>query len=145
MEWSFSLKVPVHRGLGLGSRGCWTGWLAVCLLFPWAMLLSAHLSVVTSPWLCACLGSFIHSMMLTFCCCSVTESCPTLCDPMDCSTPGSPVFHSLPEFAQIHVHSVGAAIHELPLTIHTYSFHELLLSVYSFRVFFSHRVTFLPM
>ena len=102
MEWSFSLKVPVHRGLGLGSRGCWTGWLAVCLLFPWAMLLSAHLSVVTSPWLCACLGSFIHSMMLTFCCCSVTESCPTLCDPMDCSTPGSPVFHCFLEFAQTH-------------------------------------------
>ena len=30
--------------------------------------------------------------------------CPTLCDPMDCSTPGFPVLHSLPEFAQTHVH-----------------------------------------
>ena len=35
-----------------------------------------------------------------FCCCSVTQSCLTLCDPMDCSTPGSPVLHYLPEFAQ---------------------------------------------
>ena len=37
-------------------------------------------------------------------CCSVTKSCPTLCESMDCSTPGIPVFHSLPEFAQTHVH-----------------------------------------
>ena len=31
-------------------------------------------------------------------------SCPTLCNPMDCSTPGFPVLHHLPEFAQTHVH-----------------------------------------
>ena len=43
------------------------------------------------------------------CCCSVDKSCPTLCDPMDCSTPGSSVLHSLPEFAQIHVHWVSDA------------------------------------
>ena len=36
--------------------------------------------------------------------CSVSLSRPTLCGPMDCSTPGSPVLHFLPEFAQIHVH-----------------------------------------
>ena len=36
--------------------------------------------------------------------CSVTQSCPTLCDPMDCSTPGFPVLHYLLELAQIHVH-----------------------------------------
>ena len=36
------------------------------------------------------------------CCCSVTESCPPLCDPMDCSTPGFPVLCYLPEFAQTH-------------------------------------------
>ena len=34
------------------------------------------------------------------CCCSVAQSCPTVCDPMDCSTPGFPVLHYLPEFAQ---------------------------------------------
>ena len=34
----------------------------------------------------------------------VTQSCPTLCDPMNCSTPGTPVRRQLPEFTQIHVH-----------------------------------------
>ena len=41
---------------------------------------------------------------------SVTQSCPTLCDPMNCSTPGLPVHHHLPEFTQIHVHRVSDAI-----------------------------------
>ena len=41
---------------------------------------------------------------------SVTQSCLTLCDPMNCSTPGLPVHHQLPEFTQIHVHWVGVAI-----------------------------------
>ena len=35
---------------------------------------------------------------------SVTQSCPTLCDPMNRSTPGLPVHHHLPEFTQTHVH-----------------------------------------
>ena len=42
-------------------------------------------------------------------CCSVTQSCPTLRNPMDCSTPGFPVLHHLPELAQTHVHWVGDA------------------------------------
>ena len=41
---------------------------------------------------------------------SVTQSCPTLCKRMDCSTPGLSVHHQLPEFTQIHVHLVGDAI-----------------------------------
>ena len=41
---------------------------------------------------------------------SVTQLCPTLCDPMDCSTPGLPIHHQLPELAQTHVHWVGDAI-----------------------------------
>ena len=41
---------------------------------------------------------------------SVTQSCPTLCDPMNCSTPGLPVYHDLPEFTQTHVHRVSDAI-----------------------------------
>ena len=44
------------------------------------------------------------------CCCSVTMSCPTLCDPMDCSTPGSSVLHYLPMVPQTHVHQVDDAI-----------------------------------
>ena len=35
---------------------------------------------------------------------SVAQACPTLCDPMNCSTPGLPVHHQLPEFTQTHVH-----------------------------------------
>ena len=41
---------------------------------------------------------------------SVTHSCPTLCDPMNRSTPGRPVHHQLPKFTQTHVHRVGDAI-----------------------------------
>ena len=41
---------------------------------------------------------------------SVTQSCLTLCDPMNCSTPGLPVHHQLPEFTQTHVHRVSDAI-----------------------------------
>ena len=41
---------------------------------------------------------------------SVAQSYPALCDPMDCSTPGLPVHHQLPELAQTHVHGVGDAI-----------------------------------
>ena len=48
---------------------------------------------------------------------SVTQSCPTLCDPRNRSMPGLPVHHQLPEFTQTHVHWVGNAIqpsHPLP-------------------------------
>ena len=45
--------------------------------------------------------------MLTF----VVQSHPTLCDPTDCSRPGSTVLHYLPEFAQLHVHLVGDIIY----------------------------------
>ena len=41
---------------------------------------------------------------------SVAQLCPTLCDPVNRSTPGLPVHHQLPEFTQTHVHRVGDAI-----------------------------------
>ena len=41
---------------------------------------------------------------------SVAQSCPTPCNPMDCSTPGFPVNHQLPEPTQTHVHRIGDAI-----------------------------------
>ena len=41
---------------------------------------------------------------------SVAQSCPTLCDPINRSTPGLPVHHQLPEFTQTHVHQVGDGI-----------------------------------
>ena len=43
-------------------------------------------------------------------CCSVTQSSPTPCDPMDGSMPGFPVHHQLPKFTQTHVHWVSDAI-----------------------------------
>ena len=47
---------------------------------------------------------------MTHHCHSVAKPCPTLWDPMDCSTPGFPVLHCAPEFAKIHVHWVGDAV-----------------------------------
>ena len=47
--------------------------------------------------------------------CSVARSCPTLFNHVDCSTPGFPVLHHLPDPAQIHVHWVGDAINHLIL------------------------------
>ena len=59
----------------------------------------------------------LHSFMLQWCACpswvqfsSVAQSCPTLWDPMNRSTPGLPVHHQLQEFTQTHVHRVGDAI-----------------------------------
>ena len=63
-----------------------------------------------SPWslsLKCSVGSTISSVQFS----SVTQSCLTLCDPMDCSTPGLPVCHQLPEFTQTHDNWVGDAIH----------------------------------
>ena len=42
--------------------------------------------------------------------CSVAQLCPMLCDPLDCSMPGLPCPHHLPEFAQVHVHCIDDAI-----------------------------------
>ena len=50
------------------------------------------------------------SIISPSCCCSVAQSCPTLCHPMDCSMPGFPVLHHLPQFAQTHAHWVDYAI-----------------------------------
>ena len=77
------------------------------------------LSQWTEPQLCIQHGVYLICMVrfscestirIFCCCCSVTKSCLTVCDLMDCSTPGFPVLCCLPEFAQIHVHWVGDAI-----------------------------------
>ena len=49
-------------------------------------------------------------LLLLHCCCWVAKLCPTLCNSMNCSTPGFPVLHYLQEFAQTHVHWVNDAI-----------------------------------
>ena len=50
---------------------------------------------------------YMHEKVAQFI--SVTQSCLTLCNPMDCSTPGLPVHHQLPEFTQTQVHRVSGA------------------------------------
>ena len=62
----------------------------------WSFHVSSGLSIL---WGLLCLS-----------CCSVTGLCLTLCNLMQCSTPGFPVHHQLPELAQTHVHWVGDAI-----------------------------------
>ena len=61
----------------------------------WAFLLNS-----TFPWIIA------NDQSVS----SVSQSCPTLCDPMVCSTPGFPVHHQLPLFTQTHVHWASDAI-----------------------------------
>ena len=79
---------------------------------------------------------------------SVAHSRPTLCDPMNCRTPGLPVHHQLPEFIQIHIHRVSDAIQpshplhpllllpRIPPSIRVFSndsFPNLFLCMYSLR------------
>ena len=62
-------------------------------------------------------------------CCSAAQSCLTLCDPMDCSPPGFPVHHRLPELAQTHVHQVSDAIQ--PFCFFIYSTFQFRLAIIS--------------
>ena len=55
-------------------------------------------------------GVSLHQWLDKACCCSVAQLCPTLCNPMDCSTPGLPVHHQLPESTQTHIHRVSDAM-----------------------------------
>ena len=61
--------------------------------------------------ICLSLNSLVPPTICSVTLSSVAQSCPTLCDSMDCSTPGFPVHHQLPELAQTHVHPVRNAIH----------------------------------
>ena len=79
---------------------------AVCVL-----LNNCSHSCFLNQLILTCWSSFIQVLsfqILQFS--SVAQSCLTLCDPMDCSTPGFPVHHQLPEFTQTHVHRASDAI-----------------------------------
>ena len=60
-------------------------------------------------------SSRIHCCYIILQFSSVAQSCPTLCDPMNHSTPGLPVHHQLPEFTQTHVHWISDAFSHLIL------------------------------
>ena len=65
-------------------------------------------------WWCIWVSVFTSTKILTYSCyccyCSVAKLCPTLCDPMECSTSGFPVPYHLLKFVQTHIHWVGDAI-----------------------------------
>ena len=58
----------------------------------------------------SCVSQFLWSISSSVQFSSVAQSCPTLFDPMNCSTPGLPVHHLLPGFTQIHIHPISDAI-----------------------------------
>ena len=62
--------------------------------------------IVITHWKICLIACILYSVQFS----SVAQSCPTLCDPMNHSTPDLPVHHQLPEFTQIHVHRVSDAI-----------------------------------
>ena len=78
-----------------------------CMLWHDALLLEtitnkSPFQQQSSPNLLALL--YMNKAKILGSCCSVTQSCLTLCDPMDSSTPDFPVLHHFPEFVQTHVH-----------------------------------------
>ena len=72
------------------------------ILMGGALLSKSLIQFSVDGWSC------IPSLLFQFS--SVTQLCPTLCNPIDCSKPGLPVHHQFPEFTQTHAHWVGDAI-----------------------------------
>ena len=79
-------------------------WLLLCFLKHYELYLPVDILFLVAHTV------FSVFFFLISCCCSVAKSCPTLCIPVECSTPGFPVLHYLPELAQTHVHWVSDAI-----------------------------------
>ena len=91
---SWTIKKAEHRRIDAFEVLCWRRLLRV----PWtARRFNQSILKEISP---GC------SLEVQFS--SVAQSCLTLCDPMNCSTPGLPVHHQLPEFAQTHVYQVSS-------------------------------------
>ena len=65
---------------------------------------------ISSTWFSCTIVFILCDSIYYISVCSVTQSCPTPCDPMNHSMPGLPVHHQLPESTQIHVHWVSDAI-----------------------------------
>ena len=80
--------------------------------YPWSYIWKLnHRRSEDRTWLAF---GYIHGCGTKNCCCSVSQSCPTLWNSIDWSTPGFPVLHCLLEFAQTHVHWVSDAIQPSP-------------------------------
>ena len=106
MSWCWErLRADGERG----NRG-WDGWMVSLTQWTWIWARSRRWWRSGKPVMLQSMGSHRIPHNLTTQFSSVTQSCPTLCDPMDCSTPGFPVHHQLPELTQIHVHYIHNAI-----------------------------------
>ena len=101
----------------LVKKEVFLGYIVVWFLFQW-LLPSSSLPGFVSLSFCQWFTNILQWMLISFFTfysssvqfSSVAQSCSTLCDPMECSTPGLPVHHQLPESTQTHVHWVGDAI-----------------------------------
>ena len=99
-KFSFPICVSVCSGFSILFH--WSVYLYINTIQ--SLLLEIHNNIWNKSSLSYILV-FLFKMIL-----AILSSCPTLCDPMDCSMPGLSVLHSLPEFAQTHVHWVDDAI-----------------------------------
>ena len=103
--WSFNFNIsPSNEHPGRSPLG-WTGWIS--LQSKGLSRVFQHHSSKASILLC--LAFFIIQLSHPFCFFAAAaakplQSCPTLCDPMTCSTPGLPIYHQLLESTQTHVH-----------------------------------------
>ena len=97
-NWWLTQHLSYHSFYGEGIQACfsWVLWLWV----------SPKVKVTSRRWLRR--SSFLIHSQGWFS--SLAQSCPTLCNPMNRSTPGLPVHHQLPDFTQTHVHRVSDAI-----------------------------------
>ena len=112
---SYHCSWPRQAVLVSGSLTIWpSSGSAICIADPWSPSSSNEENSINSKLISHICKSCAmeYGSEQPFCCCSVAQSCLTLRDPMDCSTPGFPVLHHLLEFAQTHVHWVDYAIQQ---------------------------------
>ena len=97
---NFQGKFPVFFNLYFASHVTFLMFFFICIGF-WKLHQLSSTSETSFNIFCSTVWCVL---------CSITKSCFIMCNPMDCSTPGFPVLHHLPEFAQIYVHLVSDAI-----------------------------------
>ena len=106
--WTVACQTPLS--MGLSRQEYWSGFPFLSpgnLPNPGIEHMSSALqadSLPTEPFELKAILFFFLIYLKFFSVSSVTQLCPALCDPMDCSTPGLPVHHQLPQFTQTHVH-----------------------------------------
>ena len=92
-----------------------SGYVPMTVLFCVSQCVCPRVSVCPMGQMCLCLCPsqlFLLSLLLSVQFSSVTQSCPTLCNPVDCSASGLPVHHQLSEFTQTHVYWACDAIQQ---------------------------------